>query len=70
MKTFRWNRPEIAHIGRSKSGCHGLLRNGPLMRIEPCGYLYFGGAGGDCGEIFEKTGPQGSAGGAADVPSE
>ena len=32
--------PEIAHIGVHKSGCHGFCEMGPLMRIEPYGYLY------------------------------
>lgn len=61
--------PEIAHIGVHKSGCHGFCEMGPLMRIEPYGYLYLKVQESDCGEIFEKNGPPGSAGGAADVPS-
>ena len=28
---------------------------GPLMRIEPYGYLYLKVQESDCGEIFEKT---------------
>lgn len=47
--------PEIAHIGVHKSGCHGFCEMGPLMRIEPYGYLYLKVQESDCGEIFEKT---------------
>ena len=38
-----------------KSGCHGFCEMGPLMRIEPYGYLYLKVQESDCGEIFEKT---------------
>ena len=44
--------PEIAHIGVHKSGCHGFCEMGPLMRIEPYGYLYLKVQE---SEIFEKT---------------
>ena len=37
------------------SGCHGFCEMGPLMRIEPYGYLYLKVQESDCGEIFEKT---------------
>ena len=53
--------PEIAHpetpgqIGVHKSGCHGFCEMGPLMRIEPYGYLYLKVQESDCEEIFEKT---------------
>ena len=42
-------------IGVKKSGCHGYCEMGPLVRIEPSGYLYLKVQLGDCDEIFEKT---------------
>lgn len=42
-------------IAMKKSGCHGFCEMGPLMRIEPYGYLYLKVQESDCGEIFEKT---------------
>ena len=47
--------PEIAHTGVHKSGCHGFCEMGPLMRIEPYGYLYLKVQLEDIDEIFEKT---------------
>ena len=47
--------PEIAHIGVHKSGCHGFCEMGPLVRIEPEGYLYTKVQLSDCEEIVEKT---------------
>ena len=38
-----------------KSGCHGFCEMGPLVRIEPEGYLYTKVQLSDCEEIVEKT---------------
>ena len=38
-----------------KSGCHGFCEMGPLVRIEPEGYLYTKVKLSDCEEIVEKT---------------
>lgn len=52
---------ELAHephegaVGLKKSGCHGFCEMGPLMRIEPQGYLYTKVKLEDCEEIVEKT---------------
>ena len=52
---------EMAHephgdvIGMKKSGCHGFCEMGPLVRIEPQGWLYTKVKLGDCEEIIEKT---------------
>ena len=46
---------EVPHPEIKKSGCHGFCEMGPLMRIEPYGYLYLKVQESDCGEIFEKT---------------
>ncbi|QHQ63149.1 NADH-quinone oxidoreductase subunit NuoF [Anaerocolumna sedimenticola] len=42
-------------IGMKKSGCHGFCEMGPLVRIEPQGYLYTKVKLSDCEEIVEKT---------------
>ena len=42
-------------IGMKKSGCHGFCEMGPLVRIEPQGYLYTKVQLSDCEEIIEKT---------------
>lgn len=42
-------------IGMKKSGCHGFCELGPLVRIEPEGYLYTKVSLSDCEEIVEKT---------------
>ncbi|HEY4544343.1 MAG TPA: NAD(P)H-dependent oxidoreductase subunit E, partial [Tissierellaceae bacterium] len=42
-------------IGIKKSGCHGFCEAGPLVRIEPEGYLYIKVKKEDCEEIVEKT---------------
>ena len=39
----------------SLSGCHGFCEMGPLVRIEPEGYLYTKVQLSDCEEIVEKT---------------
>ena len=38
-----------------KSGCHGFCEMGPLVRLEPGGYLYIKVKPEDCEEILEKT---------------
>ena len=38
-----------------ESGCHGFCEIGPLVRIEPQGWLYVKVAVEDCEEIIEKT---------------
>ena len=42
-------------VGIKKSGCHGFCEMGPLVRIEPWGYLYIKVKPEDCEEILEKT---------------
>jgi len=42
-------------IGIKKSGCHGFCEAGPLVRIEPCNYLYLHVKPEDCEEIVETT---------------
>lgn len=42
-------------IGMKKSGCHGFCERGPLVRIEPEGYLYLKVKVEDCEEIVEET---------------
>ena len=39
----------------TKSGCHGFCEVGPLVRIEPQGWLYVKVKPEDCEEILEKT---------------
>ena len=41
--------------GIKKSGCHGFCEMGPLVRIEPEGWLYTKVHAGDVEEIVEKT---------------
>ena len=38
-----------------KNGCHGFCEMGPLVRIEPQGWLYVKVKPADCEEIVEKT---------------
>ncbi len=38
-----------------ESGCHGFCEVGPLVRIEPQGWLYIKVKPDDCAEIIEKT---------------
>nr|WP_302600003.1 NADH-quinone oxidoreductase subunit NuoF [uncultured Cellulosilyticum sp.] len=47
--------PHEKSIGIKKSGCHGFCEMGPLVRIEPWGYLYIKVKVEDCAEIVEKT---------------
>lgn len=47
--------PHGETVGVKKSGCHGFCEMGPLVRIDPYGYLYTKVKIGDCAEIVEKT---------------
>ncbi len=47
--------PHEESVGIKKSGCHGFCEMGPLVRIEPWGYLYIKVKPEDCAEILEKT---------------
>lgn len=47
--------PHEDSVGIKKSGCHGFCEMGPLVRIEPWGYLYIKVKPQDCEEILEKT---------------
>ncbi len=42
-------------VGMKKSGCHGFCEMGPLVRIEPQGWLYTKVKLDDCEEIVDKT---------------
>lgn len=43
------------NVGIKKCGCHGFCEMGPLIRIEPFGFLYIKVKVKDCLEILEKT---------------
>ena len=47
--------PHDESIGVKKSGCHGFCEMGPLLRIDPQGWLYTKVQLEDCEEIIEKT---------------
>ena len=47
--------PHDESIGMKKSGCHGFCEMGPLLRIEPQGWLYTKVQLEDCEEILDKT---------------
>ncbi len=47
--------PHDESIGLKKSGCHGFCEMGPLLRIDPQGWLYTKVKLEDCEEIVEKT---------------
>jgi len=47
--------PHSDEVGVKKSGCHGFCELGPLVRIEPQGYLYTKVQLSDCEEIIDKT---------------
>jgi NADH-quinone oxidoreductase subunit F len=47
--------PHEESVGIKKSGCHGFCEMGPLVRIEPWGYLYIKVKSEDCEEIVDKT---------------
>ena len=42
-------------VGIKKSGCHGFCEMGPLLKIEPMGWLYTKVKLEDCEEIIEKS---------------
>lgn len=47
--------PHDSSIGVKKSGCHGFCEMGPLLRIEPMGWLYIKVKVEDCEDIVEKS---------------
>ena len=47
--------PHERSVGLKKSGCHGFCEMGPLLRIDPQGWLYTKVHVEDCEEIIEKT---------------
>ncbi len=47
--------PHDETIGMKKSGCHGFCEMGPLIRIEPEGFLYTKVKLSDCEEIVDRT---------------
>lgn len=47
--------PHGDSVGMKKSGCHGFCEMGPLVRIEPQGWLYTKVKLSDCEEIVDKT---------------
>jgi len=47
--------PHSDSVRLKESGCHGFCEIGPLVRIEPQGWLYVKVAVEDCEEIIEKT---------------
>lgn len=47
--------PESDGVALKKSGCHGFCERGPLVRIEPEGWLYTKVKVEDCEEIVEKS---------------
>lgn len=42
-------------VGLKKSGCHGFCEMGPLLRIDPAGWLYIKVKVEDCEDILEKS---------------
>lgn len=47
--------PHDDSIGIKRSGCHGFCEMGPLVRIEPWGYLYIKVKLEDCEDIINET---------------
>ena len=47
--------PHDDSVGVKKSGCHGFCEMGPLVRIEPQGWLYIKVKLEDCAEIVEQS---------------
>ncbi len=47
--------PHSDSVRLKQSGCHGFCEIGPLVRIEPQGWLYVKVSVEDCEEIIEKT---------------
>jgi NADH-quinone oxidoreductase subunit F len=48
-------------VGVKRSGCHGFCEMGPLVLVEPEGYLYTRVRLEDCGDIISKTIKNGEA---------
>ncbi|HPU17753.1 MAG TPA: (2Fe-2S) ferredoxin domain-containing protein, partial [Bacillota bacterium] len=42
-------------VGLKRCGCHGFCEMGPLVRVEPQGWLYTKVKIEDCEEIIDKT---------------
>ncbi len=47
--------PHEGAVGMKMSGCHGFCEMGPLLRIDPMGWLYTRVKLEDCEEIVEKS---------------
>ena len=47
--------PHGERVGLKECGCHGFCEMGPLVRVEPQGWLYTKTQLGDCEEIVERT---------------
>ena len=47
--------PHDDSVGVKKSGCHGFCEMGPLVRIEPHGWLYIKVKLEDCADIIEQS---------------
>lgn len=47
--------PHDDSVGVKKSGCHGFCEMGPLVRIEPQGWLYIKVKPEDCQQIVEES---------------
>ncbi|WP_346354786.1 NADH-quinone oxidoreductase subunit NuoF [Azotosporobacter soli] len=47
--------PHDHSVGVKKSGCHGFCEMGPLVRIDPAGWLYIKVQAEDCLEIVEAS---------------
>ncbi|MEA4870158.1 MAG: NADH-quinone oxidoreductase subunit NuoF [Christensenella sp.] len=47
--------PHGERVGLKECGCHGFCEMGPLVRIEPQGWLYTKTQPNDCEEIIERT---------------
>ncbi len=47
--------PEGETVGVRKTGCHGLCERGPLLRIDPEGWIYMRVRADDVDEIIEKS---------------
>ena len=45
--------PHAGAVGLKKSGCHGFCEMGPLLRIDPQGWLYTRVQVEDCAEFVE-----------------
>lgn len=47
--------PHEGEVGLKKSGCHGFCEMGPLLKIEPYGWLYIKVKVEDCEDIISQT---------------